>query len=300
MIVVFSGQGSQFVGMGKDLIDKYPLTMDIFEQANNILDRDLSSIFLNGPEELLNNTVNTQLSIAIMSIALFKVIEEKDPNFIKHIKLMAGHSLGEYTALHLAGVLSFRDTVLLLDARSKAMAKCSQGNMIVLLRTNIDDVSNLISHYDNCVVANDNGNGQFVISGLQNELDDMIQEKEKYNIKLHKKIPVSGAFHSPLMNNAAIELEEYIKNNEIKFNKNSIPLLSNYTANLIDDHNAIPNLLIKQLTNTVRWRETMEYFNAHHTEEIKFIEIGPGKVLLNLAKRSLNNNFILLDSQSMI
>ena len=284
--VIFPGQGSQLVGMGKEFFDKFDLVKGLFKEADNILDTPLSKIILEGPKEELDLTVNAQPSIFLVSYSIFQVIKKEFNIDLNKAKYFSGHSLGEYSALSCAGYLNFSDTIKLLRARGKAMQNAvpkGEGGMVAVLGSTVDIIEKILKDHknDNTVeIANDNSDGQIVLSGKNVDLDKLIDVLKNINIK-NIKLPVSAPFHCKLMNKATEVMKKEIET--VNFQDSNISLISNVTANEITDKNELKELLIKQVENRVRWRESV--INMIEKNINQFIEIGPGKVLSGLVKR---------------
>tara|TARA_Y100000022_G_scaffold32805_1_gene26006 strand:- start:12 stop:932 length:921 start_codon:yes stop_codon:yes gene_type:complete len=280
--VIFPGQGSQIVGMGKDLINKFESVKKNFEDADKILGFSLSNLILEGPKEALDQTENTQPAIFLVSYSIFNLIKNEFKIDLNKAKYFAGHSLGEYSALAASGVLSFSDTLKILKTRGKAMQSAvpkGEGGMVAILGAEIDKVEDIIKNFD-CEIANDNSNGQIVVSGSSNNLNELILDLKKNSIK-NIKLPVSAPFHCKLMRKATEIMKMEIEN--LKFNETKNQLISNVTANEISEPDQIKKLLIQQIESRVRWRESVNYMISKGTKH--FIEIGPGKVLSGLIKR---------------
>ena len=284
--VIFPGQGSQLVGMGKDLYDKHSLIQNLFKEADDILGFALSKVVLNGPKEELDLTENTQPAIFLISYSIFKLIKEEFKMDLNKADFFAGHSLGEYSALTLAGSLSFSDTLRILKIRGKAMQSSvlkGEGGMVAVLGSGIEIVENIINENKDryeCYVANDNSLGQIVLSGKIKDLEKMMVDLKAANIK-NIKLPVSAPFHCKLMNKATLIMNEEIA--KLNFKEPSNILVSNVTAKEISDSNELKTLLVKQIESRVRWRESVTLMIEKGVT--KFIEIGPGKVLSGLVKR---------------
>ena len=284
--VIFPGQGSQSVGMVNDLYKKFDVVKKLFNQADDILNYSLTKLIIDGSKENLDQTENTQPAIFLVGYSIFQLAREEFSIDLNKAKFFAGHSLGEYTALAAAGSLGFADTLKLLRVRGKAMQEAvprEQGGMIAVLGSNIEFIEKIILDNKNnyeCFIANDNSNGQLVISGTIKDLDLLIVDLKKNNIK-NIKLPVSAPFHCKLMNNAT-----KIMNSEIEkcdFKKPNNTLISNVTSEEVNDSSLLKELLIKQIESRVRWRESVNYMIKNKIN--KFIEIGPGKVLSGLIKR---------------
>ena len=284
--VLFPGQGSQSVGMIKDLYEKFDYVKDLFDQADNELGLSMSKIIFEGPKELLDETENTQPAIFLVGYVIYNVIKKETTFNIDEANFFAGHSLGEYTALACSGAIDFVDTIKLLKIRGNAMQNAmpkNEGGMVAVLGEEINKIEEIIDtnkNKFNCFLANDNSNGQVVISGKTNDLDQFILELKKFKIK-NIKLPVSAPFHCPLMEQATNIMREEILN--ISFSTPNNKIVSNVTAEPINDPDKIKNLLIDQIESPVRWRESV--INMIKTGNRKFVEIGPGKVLSGLVKR---------------
>ena len=284
--VIFPGQGSQSVGMIKELYDNFPYVKDLFDQADDALGYSIRKIILEGPKEDLDLTENTQPAIFLTSYSIFEMIKKESNVNLLNAKYFAGHSLGEYSALATSGSLDFRNAIKLLNQRGKAMQTAvpkGTGGMIAVLGIDIDEISNLLKENENnykCYIANDNSNGQTVLSGLNADVDKLaisLKEKKIKNIKL----PVSAPFHCKLMNKATSIMTEKINNTNFVKPKNVI--ISNVTGTGTQETEEIKDLLIKQIESPVRWRESVIYMIKNGVTN--FIEIGPGKVLSGLVKR---------------
>jgi [acyl-carrier-protein] S-malonyltransferase len=284
--VIFPGQGSQLVGMGKDLHDKHSLIQDLFKEADDILGFSLSKLVLNGPKDELDLTENTQPAIFLISYSIFKLIKEEFKIDLNKAAFFAGHSLGEYSALTLAGALSFSDTLKILKIRGKAMQSSvpkGVGGMVAVLGSEIEIVENIINENKDkyeCYVANDNSLGQIVLSGKIEDLEKMMVDLKTANIK-NIKLPVSAPFHCKLMNKATLVMSEEVA--KLNFKEPSNILISNVTGKEISNSNELKDLLVKQIESRVRWRESVMLMIEKGVTQ--FIEIGPGKVLSGLVKR---------------
>ena len=284
--VIFPGQGSQLVGMGKEFFDKYDLVKDLFKEADSALGVNLSKIILEGPKEELDLTINTQPAIFLVSYSIFNVIKKEFNIDLNKANFFAGHSLGEYSALACAGYLDFSETLKILKLRGEAMQNAvpkGEGGMLAILGSTFENVEDiLIKNEDKfkAQIANDNSEGQIVVSGRLNELgklSNFFREKGVKNILL----PVSAPFHCWLMKKATNEMSKHLNDLNFLSGKNSI--ISNVTAEQILENNQIKDLLIRQIENKVRWRESV--LNMINAGVNQFIEIGPGKVLSGLIKR---------------
>ena len=284
--VIFPGQGSQLVGMGNELHNKYSLIKDLFKEADETLEFPLSKLVLSGPKEELDLTENTQPAIFLISYSIFKLIKEEFKIDLNKANFFAGHSLGEYSALTSAGSLSFSDTLKILKIRGKAMQSSvpkGVGGMVAVLGSEIAVVENIINENKNkyeCYIANDNSLGQIVLSGKIEDLEKMMIDLKIANIK-NIKLPVSAPFHCKLMNKATLVMNEEIA--KLKFKEPENILISNVTGKEISNSIELKDLLVKQIESRVRWRESVKLMIDKGITQ--FIEIGPGKVLSGLVKR---------------
>ena len=285
--VIFPGQGSQIVGMGKVFFDKYKIVKELFKEADDVLNFSLSKIVLDGPKEKLDLTDNTQPAIFLVSYSIFSVIKNEFNIDLNKAKYFAGHSLGEYSALSCAGYLSFSNTLKLLRSRGRAMQNAvpkGEGGMVAVLGSKVGLLENIINENKNnflVQISNDNSDGQIVMSGTNMDLDKLIEVLKLKNIK-NIKLPVSAPFHCPLMKQATNIMKKEIET--VNFKKGNNILISNVTADEINDTEQLKKLLIDQIENRVRWRESV--INMIRRGVTHFIEIGPGKVLSGLIKRT--------------
>ena len=288
--VLFPGQGSQTVGMGKILYQKFGFVKSLFEEADDILEKPISKIILEGPKELIDQTENTQPAIFLISYSICEVIKKETSFDLNNAKFFAGHSLGEYSALACSGSINFKKTIKLLQSRGRFMQTAvpkGQGGMVAVLGSEIEKVNEVIdSNKKNfkCYVANDNSIGQVVVSGNINDLSKFSEELKKNKIK-NIRLPVSAPFHCELMRSATEKMKDEIL--KVEFEKPEIKIMSNVTAQPTNDPNEIKKLLIEQIEKPVRWREIV--INMINSKVKKFIEIGPGKVLSGLIKRIDSN-----------
>ena len=284
--VIFPGQGSQIVGMGKEFYDKFELVKNLFKEADETLSFPLSKLILEGPKEELDLTVNTQPAIFLISYSIFTVIKKEFNIDLNKAKFFAGHSLGEYSALSCAGYLGFSDTLKILRIRGDAMQNSvpkGQGGMVAVLGSTVENVEKILKDNEKkfkVQIANDNSEGQIVISGKTEDLDELIIILKENSIK-NIKLPVSAPFHCNLMSKATNIMSEEL--NKLNFIESENKLISNVTANQISSIDELKDLLIKQIENRVRWRESV--INMINSDVNHFIEIGPGKVLSSLVKR---------------
>ena len=288
--VIFPGQGSQSIGMGKEIYDKYQSVKELFKEANEILNFDLSKLIFEGPKDDLDLTLNTQPAIFLVSYSIFNVIKKEHNIDLNKANFFAGHSLGEYSALACAGYLNFSDALRILRLRGEAMQNSvpkGVGGMLAILGATTENIEKIINENSNkftVQIANDNSDGQIVVSGKLDDLKKMIDVLKTNSIK-NIQLPVSAPFHCTLMNKATEVMEKHI--NELSLSTGLNNVISNVTAKSVSDPNEIKNLLIKQIENRVRWRESVINMIDQNTEQ--FIEIGPGKVLTGLTKR-INKN----------
>ena len=285
--LIFPGQGSQTVGMGKELYKTFDIVKKIFKETDQKLNYPISKIIIDGPESELKLTQNTQPAILTISYSIFKLITEEFNVDIKDVKYFAGHSLGEYSALVSSNSLIFSDAAYLLHERGKAMQEAvpeGKGSMLAVMGLKLVELEKYIAEINKekgvCEIANDNSDGQVILSGNKPALDE-INLILKKNKKRSIFLPVSAPFHSSLMSPAAKNMESKINNTNFK--NPSVELISNVTAEPVQDSEEIKNLLIKQIYSKVRWRESVLFMINSGVSE--FIEIGPGKVLSGLVKR---------------
>tara|TARA_S200000501_G_C20774090_1_gene721890 strand:+ start:9 stop:935 length:927 start_codon:yes stop_codon:yes gene_type:complete len=284
--VIFPGQGSQIIGMGKEFYEKYDLVKKLFKEADDTLNFSLSKLIFEGSKTELDLTINTQPAIFLVSFSIFKVITNEFNIDLNKAKYFAGHSLGEYSALSCAGYLNFAETIKILRIRGNAMQNSfpiGTGGMVAVLGSSIEIIEKLLDEYKDkfkVEIANDNSEGQMVLSGKNQDLDNLILILRNSSIK-NVKLPVSAPFHSSLMSNATKIMAEELK--KINFKNIENKLISNVTATKITDSEELKDLLIKQIENRVRWRESV--INMIEDDINHFIEIGPGKVLSGLVKR---------------
>ena len=284
--VIFPGQGSQIVGMGKEFFEKYDLVKKLFKEADDVLGIDLSKIILEGPKEKLDLTENAQPAIFLISYSIFNVVIKEFNIDLKKAKYFAGHSLGEYSALSAAGYLGFSDTLKLLKIRGKAMQSAvpeGKGGMLAVLGSTVEILEKILieSQKNSSIqIANDNSVGQIVLSGNNTDLNNFIDVLKINKIK-NIKLPVSAPFHCKLMKKATEVMNKEIEKSN--FQSSDILLISNVTANEISSKDELKKLLIDQIENRVRWRESV--INMINCGVNHFIELGPGKVLSGLIKR---------------
>ena len=284
--VIFPGQGSQIVGMGKEFYDKFDLVKKLFKEADETLNFSISKLIFEGPKEDLDLTINTQPAIFLISYSIFNVIKNEFNIDLNKAKYFAGHSLGEYSALSCAGYLNFSDTLKILRIRGDAMQNAvpkGQGGMVAVLGSTVEAIEKILQENENnfkAQIANDNSEGQIVLSGKTDDLEKLMKVLKDNNVK-NIKLPVSAPFHCSLMNNATKIMTEEL--NKLNFGNSENKLISNVTAEEIKNSEDLKELLIKQIENRVRWRESV--INMIDNNVNHFIEIGPGKVLSGLVKR---------------
>jgi [acyl-carrier-protein] S-malonyltransferase len=287
--IIFPGQGSQIVGMGKDIYDNFKYVRDIFSMSDDILKTNLTKIIFEGPAEILTETQNTQPALMLISLSLLEVMKQEFGWKInQNCSFVAGHSLGEYSAICAAGGITIEQAARLLKIRGHSMAQCGkeqEGRMVAVLGKEISEIEEITAQTNGCEIANDNSNGQIVVSGSVSGIEEFIALAKEKGIKKIIKLPVSGAFHSKLMANAAIRMKEALTG--VEFKNLEINLINNVEAKAVKDGNKIKNLLIEQITSRVRWRESMIFLEKNNIEN--FIEIGSGKVLCGLAGRTCKN-----------
>lgn len=287
---VFPGQGSQFVGMGKELAENFASAREVFQEINDALSQDLFKIMVDGPDSALTMTANTQPALMAFSMAVVRVLEKDFGIKLKEkAAFVAGHSLGEYSAACSAGVFSLSDTAKLLRIRGDAMQNAvplGVGGMAAVLGLSYKDVGALVEACSNdkdvCVAANDNSDGQVVLSGSMAAIDRAVEIAAEFGARKCVKLAVSAPFHSPFMRPAADAMARAFM--DVEARDAEIPLVANVLAEPITDHKEIIKHLIEQVTGTVRWRETMAYLQEQGVTDL--VELGAGKVLSGIAKRS--------------
>lgn len=285
---IFPGQGSQVVGMGKDLFESDKIAKSSIEEVDDALGYKLSDIIFNGTMEALSITTNTQPAIMAVSVAILRVLCARSGKKIEELcKYVAGHSLGEYSALCSSGVLSLADTAKLLKVRAHSMQTASpvgEGGMAACIGIDAQNLQKIIDEVIDegiCELANDNVEGQIVISGHSANIDRMVAVLKDTGYKAIR-LNVSAPFHSSLIKSAEKPMQEAIS--KTKFSSPIIPIISNYTADVEITTEKIKENLVSQICGTVKWRQTMN--KLHELGVTELVEIGPGKVLSNLAKKS--------------
>ena len=289
--LLFPGQGSQVVGMGSEFYTKFDLVKKIFKEADEKLNYPISKIILEGPENELQLTKNTQPAILTVSYSIFNVLKMEFGFDFSAFKYFAGHSLGEYSALVCSESLNFADALYLLHERGKAMQEAvpvGKGGMIAVLGVKIENIIDLLKSQNKfegvCEIANDNADGQVIISGNIEKIENfktLLKEKKIKSIPLK----VSAPFHCTLMKPATEIMREKILNT--KFKNPKFKIVNNVTASPETNSDIIKELLIKQISSTVRWRESVIKISKNNTKN--FIEIGPGKILTGMVKRTIKN-----------
>ena len=287
---VFPGQGSQFVGMGKDLADNFKSAKQVFEEVNDAISCNLFKIMVEGPESDLVMTVNTQPALMAHSMAVVRILEKDFGIALKNkAAFVAGHSLGEYSAACAAGVFSLSDTAKLLRTRGQAMQQAvplGVGGMAAVIGMSFKDVDALIEACretgGECVAANDNADGQVVLSGHMNAIEKAVEIASEFGAKRCIKLPVSAPFHSPLMAPAAKVMKEALS--AVKACDAQVPLIANVLAQPITKGEEIVKHLVEQVTGSVRWRESVTYMVDQGITDV--VELGAGKVLSGIVKRS--------------
>lgn len=283
----FPGQGSQIVGMGKTLSQQFAEARAVFEEVDDALGQKLSTIMFEGPEDTLTLTANAQPALMAVSMAVLRVMEAQGLNLKEKVAFVAGHSLGEYSALCAAGTFSLADTARLLRIRGEAMQDAvgvGEGAMAAIIgldEATVEEICSSVLGEGVCQIANDNGGGQLVISGETNAINAACKIASEKGAKRAIILPVSAPFHSSLMQPAADAMKEAL----LDVNKNAplVPLIPNVTVQPESDPQHIIELLVHQVTGRVRWRETIEWFAQNGVDTL--FEIGSGKVLTGLARR---------------
>ena len=286
--IVFPGQGSQYVEMGKDFYDNFSEAKEVFHEVDDALGFKLSNIILNGPKETLDLTENTQPAIMTVGVAIYKALKKQKIIDLKDFFFFAGHSLGEYTSLICSNSLTLKDGAKILKERGKSMQEAvpvNVGAMAAVLGAEIDLINQVINNNKSndgvAQISNDNCPGQIVISGNKDKINKILDDLKTNYSKKAILLPVSAPFHCSLMQPSADKMNHIlIKTN---FSQPEINIVSNVTAKKIDNFKEIPSLLTKQITHHVRWRESVDFMTKNGVKH--FIEIGPGKALTGMIKR---------------
>ena len=286
--IVFPGQGSQYVGMGKDFYDAFSEAKQVFYEVDDALEFKLSNIILNGPIETLNLTENTQPAIMTVGVAIYRTLQKQKIKELKDYSFFAGHSLGEYTSLICSNSLTLRDGAKILKERGKSMQEAvpvNVGAMAAVLGAEINLINEVINNNNSikgiAEISNDNCPGQIVISGNKDKINKIVDDLKNFYGKKAILLPVSAPFHCSLMQPSADKMNQIlIKTN---FLQPIINIVSNVTAKTIVNFKEIPSLLTKQITHHVKWRESVDFMKTNGVKH--FIEIGPGKALTGMIKR---------------
>lgn len=287
LAMVFPGQGSQAVGMGRELADSSAAAKAVFEEVDEALGEKLSDTIWNGPEDKLTLTANAQPALMAVSIAVLRALEERGFNLADSVGMVAGHSLGEYSALCAAGSLSLADTARLLRLRGNAMQAAvpvGEGAMAAIIgleQADVDSICRATSGDGVCQIANDNGGGQIVISGSRPAVEAAAALATEKGARRAMLLPVSAPFHSSLMAPAADAMAQALA--EVEISAPSVPVIANVLAGPVDDPGEIASRLVEQVTGRVRWRESVEYMAAQDIDVA--VEVGAGKVLAGLIRR---------------
>jgi [acyl-carrier-protein] S-malonyltransferase len=286
--IVFPGQGSQYVGMGKDFYDTFSEAKEVFHEVDDALGFKLSNIILYGPKEELDLTENTQPAIMTVGVSIYRVLKKQKLKDFNNYNFFAGHSLGEYTSLICSNSLSLKDGAKILKARGKSMQEAvplNVGAMAAVLGAELDLINEVIKKHSSnegvAEISNDNCPGQIVISGNKDKINKIVEDLKNNYSKKAILLPVSAPFHCSLMQPSADKMNQILTKTE--FQKPFINIVSNVTAKTIDDFKEIPSLLTKQITHHVRWRESVDFMCKNGVQH--FTEIGPGKALTGMIKR---------------
>lgn len=278
--ILFPGQGSQVVGMGRDFVDSFPGCKTLFEKANEVVGYDLTSICFDGPQEELNRSHHAQLGIFVSSVAAYRAMEERGQ--VGSVDYLAGHSLGEWTALHIAGVVGFEDTLQILQARGSYMqAACEDapGAMLAVMNVSGEQLIE-IAAAAGCFVANFNSLTQTVLSGRVETIEKVEALAKEAGAKRMVRLPVAGAFHSPLMASAAEKMDTFLSS--IVFHEPHTPVISNVTGG-VHEVKELQARMVEQIISSVRWVACVEFLVSAGV--LNCVECGPGKVLAGLIKR---------------
>ena len=286
---IFPGQGSQSVGMGQELFEAFPMAREVFEEVDDALNQKLSAIMFNGPLEDLTLTANTQPALMACSVAVMRVLDTEFGIPVTAAAYVAGHSLGEYSALCAAGSIGLSDTARILKERGEAMQQAvpvGEGGMAALLGASIEDAQSLCDTVDGIAeIANDNATGQVVISGSASAIDGAVEKARDLGIKKAVKLPVSAPFHSSMMQPAAERMKDVLA--DIAIAVPAVPLVSNVKAEAVTDPDTIRADLVAQVTGRVRWRESVQWMAEHGVDSMA--EPGSGKVLTQMIRRIVDS-----------
>ena len=283
--LVFPGQGSQSVGMGKELAAAMPVFREVLEEVDDALSQSLMRLMFEGPEEELVLTENAQPALMAVSVATARVLEDAGMELVKAVAFVAGHSLGEYSALTCARAIGLADTARLLKIRGQTMQRAvpvGAGAMAAILGMDLEGATAVVAEAGEiCAVANDNGGGQVVVSGDKAAVERAIEIAKEKGAKRGILLPVSAPFHSPLMAPAAEAMADALEAVDVR--PPVVPLVANVTADSVTDPAQIRTLLVEQVTQMVRWRESVEFLRDQGVDTL--VELGPGKVLSGLIRR---------------
>ena len=286
---IFPGQGSQSVGMGQELFEAFPVAREVFGEVDDALNQKLSAIMFNGPLEDLTLTANTQPALMTCSVAVMRVLDTEFGIPVTAAAYVAGHSLGEYSALCAAGSIGLSDTARILKERGEAMQQAvpvGEGGMAALLGASIEDAQSLCDTVDGIAeIANDNATGQVVISGSASAIDGAVEKARDLGIKKAVKLPVSAPFHSSMMQPAAERMKDVLA--DIAIAVPAVPLVSNVKAEAVTDPDTIRADLVAQVTGRVRWRESVQWMAKHGVDSMA--EPGSGKVLTQMIRRIVDS-----------